>query len=108
MPESRSARHFPWFGDVSAVGPFGKTGVSLMLLGMIAGFGTLLLWPTGPKEFAALQAALSVPNALLVVSTSLSALGAVLYLMGYARAVIRWAMPRPGPSLTSGRAPEDA
>jgi hypothetical protein len=105
MPESRSERPFPWFGDVSAVGPVGKAGISL---GLLVGFAALLLWPTWPMEFTALQATLAVPNALLVASTSLSALGAVLYLMSYARAVARWAIPQRSASSTSGGAPEDA
>jgi hypothetical protein len=100
MPEPRPARPFPWFGDVSAVGPVGKVGIALMVLGILAGFGALLTWPTrGPGEttldFAALRAALVVPDALLLTSVLGSALGAVLYLAGYAVALVRWATPRP-------------
>jgi hypothetical protein len=106
MPEGRSDRGFPWFGDVSAVGRIGRAGAALALLGLLAGCAALLSWPTdGPgahPDFATLEQRLVVPNALLLGGLSALALGSVLYLVSYAVALVRWALRRPGPPSSAG------
>jgi hypothetical protein len=109
MPQGRSDRGFPWFGDVSAVGRVGKAGAALVLLGVLAGCAAMLSWPTdGPggahPDFATLEQRLVVPNALLLGGLSALALGSVLYLVGYAVALVRWVRSRSG--VPSGGPPE--
>ena len=111
MAENRSSRPFPWFGDGSAVGRAGKAGIALLLLGMLAGFGALLTWPSGPVgslEFAALEAALRISETLLLAGGSLAAAGTLLYLVSYVIALIRWARPPRRPTSTSGETAGDA